>query len=189
MKIVVAVAAVAIALAVMWMSGIGSGHSGVASAAPVEVDLAPLTARVAALEKQNTELLRKLDGSKLETPAASTREPAQQSAKQTAIDDLSSHVAKLEAELTDFRAKLDAQTRAGAGSALNQGKPDPTPASLDELTRRARDVAATEAQRLAALRELRGKTLPDGTDARLPVLDDMIRLAQNSTDAEARADV
>jgi hypothetical protein len=53
----------------------------------------------------------------------------------------------------------------------------------------ARSSSAPETERLEALRGLRGARLPDGTDARLAVVDDMVRLAETSADAEVRADV
>ena len=53
----------------------------------------------------------------------------------------------------------------------------------------AKNYAATEEQRLEALASLRGMRNPDGSDARLDVLDEMIVLAETSTKGAVRADV
>ncbi len=53
----------------------------------------------------------------------------------------------------------------------------------------AKNYAATEEQRVEALARLRGMRNPDGSDARLDVLDDVIALAETSTQGAVRADV
>ena len=45
-----------------------------------------------------------------------------------------------------------------------------------------------ESEKLAALRELRGEELPDGTDAREAIVGSMIDLVRTSADPSARAD-
>jgi len=182
MKIGLALAVLAVLLAGLLMFWSTRDGSGVANAAE-EVDFGPLIARIEALEAQNAELQRKLGGTKLEPPP-SAREPASSSAN----EDLAARVLALETQLAELRERASASSP-GAFGTLPPRTDTETAATLDELTRRARDVRATDEQRLSALRNLRGKFLPDGTDARLPVLDDMIALAQTSTDAETRTDV
>jgi hypothetical protein len=102
--------------------------------------------------------------------------------------DLAERFERLQREFERFVAEREAQTPA---------HPSPTPdelarrraAEIDERQGVARDLAAAEADRLKALRGLRGERLPDGTDARLGVLLDMIRLAEASQDPLTRADV
>ncbi len=60
---------------------------------------------------------------------------------------------------------------------------------IDDWTSVARDALASEAERLDALRGLRGNHHADGTDARLAVLPEMIHLAETTQEAATRADV
>jgi hypothetical protein len=61
--------------------------------------------------------------------------------------------------------------------------------AVAEATRTVLDGASPVHARLAALRELGGQRLADGTDARLPVLPTAIELAQTSKDADVRAGI
>jgi cell division protein FtsB len=184
MKIGIALATLAIALAVILMFWSTAGRDGAANAATADVDLDSLTSRIEALEKKNAELQARIEAGKLETPG-STRAPVENSA----TEGLTARVTEVERQLAELRSKVEVQAQLKANPQPGLVKPEAPPATLDEATRRARDPSATEAQRLAALHELRMLKLPDGTDARLAVLDDMIRLAQSSTDGDARADV
>ena len=56
-------------------------------------------------------------------------------------------------------------------------------------TANALDPSQSESARVKALGGLRGNHLADGTDARMPVVDEMIRLAQSSDSASTRAGV
>ena len=185
MKIGIALVMLAVGFAVMLMLWSSSNGSGIASAAPAEIDLSPLIVRIDALEKQSAELQRRLDAAKLVAPAASARELAQGGASES----LNSNVARLESEIAELRTKLDAPTRNDPNSALAPGKAKDAAKSVSDMTRTARDPLATEAERLEALRFLRGQQLSDGTDARMPVLADMIQLAQTSQNADTRADI
>ena len=82
---------------------------------------------------------------------------------------------------------------AASGEPRAAAPPAPDPAAvqkaLDSLTEKARNTSASEKERLEALRKLRGARLPDGTDARLGVVEDMVRMAEHSKDPEVRADV
>ena len=188
MKILLVLVAVVIAFAVSWFSWSSLASPQVANAATAEVDLAPLTARLDALEKRNLELQKLLEDARLDSKQSVVREPALQTPKSEAIPELTLRIARLETELSDLRAKSEKDRAIPAGPARIPS-PEAASAALDQATQIARDLAATEAQRLAALRDLRGLKRADGTDARLAVLNDMILLAQTSTDAVARADI
>jgi hypothetical protein len=156
-----------------------------ASAGDGLVDLSPLEARITALEK-NVEQVRKLvETDRLASPPAVARE-SQNAKPDPRIDDLLKRLDGVEKSVADDHTLVLAQ--ANLKSVVDM-RGDRSPRSIDEVTRQARDLAATEEQRLAALRDLRGRKLADGTDARMPVLDDMIRLAQTSANAETRTDV
>jgi len=165
------------------------GQPSVAAASPSDIDLGPLTARVAALEQQVGKTALEASEPRIEVPVPVTGAPVPDRSTAAAIVELSTHLARVEAELAELKAK--SEVRAVVDPIIPNSRPSPEAidAALEQLTLRARDVAATEEQRLAALRELRGKTRPDGLDARLAVLDDMLVLAQNSTDPAVRADV
>ena len=63
------------------------------------------------------------------------------------------------------------------------------PMGLDDWVDQARNPNSTPQEQLAAFKQLRGKRLPDGSDARLGALAEMLLLAQISEDAGTRADV
>lgn len=155
-----------------------SGGSGV-------VDLGPLEARIAALEAGMDHVRKLAEAEHLSLPPAAAREVPSQKADPR-IDEVMKRLDGVEKSVAEDHAVVLAQANAKNVVDL---RADRAQRSVDEVTRQARDLAATEEQRLAALRDLRMRKLADGTDARLPVLDDMIRLAQTSTSAETRTDV
>jgi HEAT repeat protein len=117
-------------------------------------------------------------------------------ARETVVSDggdsaaVGARIADLERQLNELKttrktasSKLDELLREARAQAEGGEK------GIEEWTRTAQNGAATEEELLAALRKLRGAELPDGTDARLGVLPEMIRLAENSQDERARADV
>lgn len=63
------------------------------------------------------------------------------------------------------------------------------PKTLDDWADQARNPSSTPAEQLAALKQLRGQRLADGSDARLAVLPEMLHLAQASEDGALRAEV
>ncbi|MEO6708100.1 MAG: hypothetical protein ABI054_07335 [Planctomycetota bacterium] len=188
MKILLVLAGIVIGLVLMRFGFNATWDQAVANAARPEVDLGPLTDRIAALEKQNLELTARLEATPIQSATTDVREPALQTPRSEAIPELTLRIARLETELADLRAKAETDRAIPAGPARIPSL-GAASAALDQATQAARDLAATEAQRLSALRDLRGLKRADGTDARLAVLDDMILLAQTSTDAASRADI
>lgn len=61
--------------------------------------------------------------------------------------------------------------------------------SVEEWTTEVLGGRTTPEETLVALRSLRGRRLADGSDARVPILHDVIRLAQTSPHGELREDV
>ena len=107
----------------------------------------------------------------------------------TEYEDMRARLAELQRELDGLRAapptlaKFDASAR-GPGAGAVEPKP-----TVEDWIRDAKDAVATDEERIAALKQLRGARMPDGTDARLGVLPEMIRLAEDSQNADVRADV
>lgn len=60
---------------------------------------------------------------------------------------------------------------------------------VDDWTKVALDARASESERLNALSALEGNHRPDGTDARIAVLPEMIQLAERTLDSTTRAEV
>lgn len=178
MKNALALAAIGIALIAMVVAWNGSSKPS-AAAAP-EVDLAPLVARIDALEKRVAEARRDAGTPVIEAPARMEVAP---SAESSALGTLGTRVEQLERSVAELKIKNYAP-----GPKPRQ--PDAKEAlTLEQAAQRARDASATEEQRLEGLRALRNKQLADGSDARLQVLDDMILLAQTSTNASTREDI
>jgi HEAT repeats len=102
--------------------------------------------------------------------------------------DLEARIAKLEAAVAGLAGAPRGPEGAGA---VERVPKDPVEATrdLDQLIEAARNPGAPEHERLVALRLLRWRKLADGTDARLAVVQEMVRLAESSPDADVRADV
>jgi len=185
MKNVLAWIAISISILAAIVSLVAMKGQPVASAGSSVVDVSPLEARITALEG-NVERMRKLaEAEHLASPPAAARE-AQGAKADPRIDEMVKRLEGVEKSVAEDHAVVLAQ--ANVKSAVDL-RADRQQRSIDEVTKQARDLTATEEQRLAALHDLRMRKLADGTDARLAVLDDMIRMAQTSTNAETRTDV
>jgi hypothetical protein len=155
---------------------------------PDEAGVTALEERVAVLESALEELRRSTAASAL-VPAAppADREPMEtdgEAAPDARLDELAGRLERLEQRLStpepdeaERAARFELERLMGNRM------------TVDEAAARARDLAATEEQRLQGLRALRGQRLADGTDARLLALDDMLELARTSQDGGVRADV
>jgi len=152
----------------------------------VEIDLTPLVARLSALEDQSGRLRLELEAARLDAP---TREGASTGGESPGGSGLSERLEAIEQAIVELRARPQLpELRLGATNAILDLRREARLAP-EEAVLRARDLALSEAQRLEALRALRGAKLADGSDARLGALDDMIRMAQTSADGAVRADV
>jgi hypothetical protein len=157
--------------------------SGATSAIP---DLQPLAGRIDALETEIERMRGVVEELRLTPAALPEREPA--SVVAPGIDELTRRVEDLERRP---HARLDGQGRVIPTEA-EQAELDRLYSTEDDLQRaiaRAEDPTATEAERLQALRLLRGQRDAAGLDARLHVLDSMLELARTSQEGEVRADV
>jgi len=150
---------------------------------PLDVDqrLATLADRLTAVEDAVFDL-------RLQAPAPLTdaRQEAGETPDPTA--GLGSRLAAIERRLTAAEAQGRAKDVAGSELAIALFRPrDERPP--EEWIELARGSDATTEEMLSALRELRFDELEDGTDARLPVLNEMIALVHRSEDGDVRADV
>ena len=106
------------------------------------------------------------------------------------VDDTDQVTDTLLERLEELESSIERLVRAEEAERLSRESSNREVArSLDEWMRTAMDPSSTTDQKLQALRRLRGRTSPDGADARLPVLPAMIELVQTSDDPDARADV
>lgn len=144
------------------------------------VDLAPLVERIERLERREQESGRPVE----KESAAPLSAPMQERVESKTTGELEAKLAELEARLSKF-AVNEKPTRGAAGAVM----PSERKVDVGELHRTARDATRTEEERLRALGDLRGLRDADGSDARLAVLDDMLLLAQTSTNEKTRADV
>ncbi|MBK7875589.1 MAG: hypothetical protein IPJ77_07535 [Planctomycetes bacterium] len=147
------------------------------------VDLAPIAARLDAIEARLAEAETRGAPTDLAPPRAAEAPRVAPSAER----ELDGRMRELEKRLESFSAR---ETRVGVpvGQVRPSGARDEPRPDLAELQKRARDTGLSELERLAALRELRGQRDANGADARLAVLDEILRLAQGSTDGNVRAD-
>lgn len=176
----VALSLAVIAIGLGWTARAPGRQPDVPSAA---VDLAPLVARIEALERRLTESERVVAHPSVAPLSAPVRESAQ-AAPSTTKDELEERLKRLEAQLTQFATNQQPVRGMPAAPLPSERKVD-----LGELHRTVRDATRTEEERMRALGDLRGQREADGSDARLAVLDEMILLAQTSTNAKTRADV
>jgi hypothetical protein len=153
------------------------------AAVGVELQLQSLESRVGALELENSQLRRSLaDAQSLREVV--TERPALGADSEPLLDDLAERLTELERHAAEQQAATGQDQIPSRPPERALERP-----SIDEMLARARDRALTEEERLDALRALRGQRLPDGSDARLPVLDEMLELARLSQNGEARANV
>lgn len=183
MKHLLSALAVLLALVAIALSWTARPTQRSVDAAGGDVDLGPLLARIEALERRLGEVEQDRRQSVLAPPSGSVVERV----GAPGDTELLARLARLEEALAELATR-----HAAARESAPQPRAEPARNSaveLAELHQRARDASRSEAERLQALRALRGQREPNGVDARLAVLDDMIRLAQASTDAATRADV
>jgi hypothetical protein len=157
----------------------------IAWAASGAVDVSPLAARIEALEGESARARQIVDADHLTPPPPSERETRMATADPR-VDDLIAALERLEKSVAEARTAASARSQA---QAIIDKRAEVLARTVDDLSRQAHDLAETEERRLEALGGLRGQRLDDGTDARLPVLDDMIRMAQTSANGATRADV
>jgi hypothetical protein len=148
--------------------------------------------RLASLERRVEELVTLIEqrSTVAREVAAPKRLPvAEQAGTSTEVTDA---LASIEKRLDELERRV-AEPRDRVERAQLRNIHEPTPAArlqmLDETIRQGNDPASTPEEMLIALSTLRGQTLEDGSDARLPVLPSMIELARVSDDGEVRADV
>jgi hypothetical protein len=151
-------------------------------------DPAALAARVERLESELARLDDELALLRSNPPGAA-RDVVEAAESQSA--ELAARVVQLERELAEVGRDLRAATPPEALSTqqVAESRARQRDKELVAWTRLAKDAAATEEERLNALRKLRGTKLADGSDARLGALAEAIQLAESTQDAEVRADV
>lgn len=161
-----------VALLVAW-----NDHGSQPQPKPAEPpDLSPLIARIDALERERH---HERTPTRLE-PAPPPREEANAARDEAGRAELEARMARLEQRIA---------TSAVEGTKVAPAEVLAGKQTSDELRALVRDARRSEEERLRALGDLRGRFEPDGTDARLAVLDEMILLARTSVDAKTRADV
>jgi hypothetical protein len=146
--------------------------------ADAEVRLGAIDARLDLLAEQVAR------ASSQSRPAITPRPFAAESAEPGPLADRLARLEERVAGLTDA-------ARPAAPRPQSAPTPDPVDVqrTIDLMTQIARNASASEKDRLEALRKLRGARLPDGTDARLGVVEEMVRLAESSQNENVRADV
>ncbi len=144
--------------------------------------------RLAALEARLQELEAELElvPSRPISPLAEPRRPAENEVQQYA--DLEARLVEVERRLAGAEG-ADRRTFRALMAGKDPDEDEEDQGSIDDWIGRGNDRNSTPEEMLLALRRLRGRTLEDGTDARLPVLFAMIELSQTSQDGEVRADV
>lgn len=184
----------ALALGAALLSSPGAPHASEASprsiGAPADLDqrLAALDERIVAIETAVELLQLRPDAA----PSA-TRQPAE--AGSGVSEELQSRIEELERTLANQEGEREARSEEALRAlreTLGRRGPrdrDEDERSLEEWTNQALDRNSTPEEMLDALGELRGEHLEDGTDARLPVLPEMIELARLSEDGQVRSDV
>jgi hypothetical protein len=183
-----ALAAVVLALLALLLQFLGRGGERSAGAATtVPGDLGPLMARVAAMEAA-VEELRQAQAKVLMSPMAPVRELAVSGADSGSAE-LARRVEALERAMQALEGSSDEAARSARAATGELVRLLGGRLSFEDAIQRALDRSATEAQRLEALRSLRGQRDQDAIDARLYVLDGMLELARTSQDGETRADV
>jgi hypothetical protein len=139
--------------------------------------------RIASLEAEVARLGGEI--ALLRTTPQGTREAA--SGAET--EGMNTRIAELEGQVTELRASrktTPAQSNVGVREATTVPGGGQ---SVEEWVRTAKSGAATEQEMLLALRNLRMAQTANGKDARLDVLQEMIRLGESSQSEKARADV
>lgn len=188
-----AVAALVLASLALLAALLRPGSERGAGAAPAgRSELAALAARVAALEERQAEIGSELARATL-VPAAPLRESSGES------DPLVAELLERVAELERSAAARDARDLSmqfmgsrGAQATASEEREDELRELRSEVSaaiEAARDPAASDATLIQSLRFLQGNHLPDGSDARLQALDEVLALAARSIDGETRADV
>lgn len=177
MKQVIPIVALVAAVGAIGISLWGSKEQVVTGARDTSVDLAPLVLRLDRVEARLAEMERKASAIELAVPPVTVREVSGDGSG-SKLDEIVRRVAELEQA-----APPKDSANLGKVRLLTEGE------TIEARKSVARNFAATEDQRLEALRGLRGARNPDGSDARVDVLDEMILLAESSQRAETRADV
>ncbi len=154
----------------------------VSAAASFPLDLEP---RFSSLEASIARLDVAVESLRLSEP--SPREPAVPAPEAAAVDPRVVELERQVGELTSMLRNAPPQRAVPAPS--DDVRREERQKVIDRWTSTARNATATEAERIEGLRGLRGMQLVDGTDARLGVLPDVIRLAEQSSDERVRADV
>lgn len=145
-----------------------------------------LVQRIASLEAE----VAKLGGeiAVLRSSSPGTRETM--ATAEVDAEALAAEVAQLERQLAEQRSTRRATTTPANVSVREAEVLDAGPKKgIEDWVRRVKSGALTEEEMLTALRSLRGARSSNGTDPRLGVLPEMIRLAESSQDESARADV
>jgi HEAT repeats len=188
-QVVLSVIALGVSIAAFVISWLGRGDadtSARAAASRLSAGLADIEARVGALEGRVE--IAEAAASSRSAGAGVTLAPRRFDPDVHERGELTERVARLEEKLTSLAdgAALRPQPRPeSAGPATDAA----VLKAIAAWTDTARNPSASEKDRLVALRGLRGKQLEDGTDARLGVVADMVRLAESSGDERVRADV
>jgi len=174
-----------LALVFTFMDPSGSSRAAESSAgfeAPAAVD-----PRIDALSLRLEELENSIEGLQLRADPlpSNTREPAQ--SQSAATRDLEPRLAILESWVKsqkEVRSVL--LERIGKQRRADDEEAQMTLQSWED---QAKDPTSTPEQMLRALSRLRGQRLADGSDARIPVLPELLHLAQTSDVGNVRADV
>lgn len=176
-----------VALVAVGIASIGRPSAAVAppplqlESTELDESLRTLTGRLDAVEDAILDL-------QLETPGLATDSRQEAGESGDPVSGLGSRLREIERRLTAAEAAGGADDGAEQTSRARtwtvRGGRGP-----DEWIEVAQSFEATTEEMLDALRELRFQRLADGTDARLPVMDEMIALAQRSENGDVRADV
>jgi hypothetical protein len=188
-QVVLSVIAVGVSFAAFVISWLGRGDadtSARAAASRVSAGLSEIEVRVGALEGRVESA--EAAASSRSGGAVSAIAPRRFDPDVHERAELTERVARLEEKLSSLAdgAAFRTQARPESGRATRDGA---VLKAIAAWTDTAKNPSASEKDRLEALRALRGKELEDGTDARLGVVEDMVRLAEISSDEKVRADV
>jgi hypothetical protein len=174
------------AFGVAWSSPGGDEVGGKVSR--LAADVSDATVHLAAIESRITRIEDALAGLRDRSPASIAPRPIDPDVEEKGT--MAARLDKLEGAVAQLADSMRPGATPKAPRDTAPSARDPAVAkAIDAWVETARNASMAEQDRLVALRSLRGKQLPDGTDARLPVVEDMVRLAETSNDAATRADV